>query len=1004
MIIQIISLFAGVAVIAILVSMIRNPIIFKIGYRNIYRRKSDTFLVIMGSLIGTALIMGSMAMNDSFQNFLYGQIERTHGEIDELIYIPSDNQNIGKELIPNSKIEILVDSLLKNEQVDGVLPILSRTVSIGLPGEARSQTGKSFQVSMIGVEADQLSNWPDVDKVDLVLPSATDELPEVVINKELAEVAGVAVGDTLEILVDPGQRLLFWIPLPEVRVAEIVEGNGILHYQIENQGSNGFTMLMDVEEAREVLKIGVEDYYNALIVSNSGDFLTGERLTDQVVASIKPLVGEEVVVREVKKDSLSMVDQGNIGLLFLMLSVFAIFAGVLLLTNIYLMLAQERRTELGTLRAIGYSRKRVSRTILYEGFFYSIFSSGIGVLAGLGIARFILGSFVNLFEDAVSLIPFEGANIAFNSMQNSFVFFVRIDSIAYGFLLGLIIPMIIIVYTGRKISRTNIVTAVRNIPEELDERKRLLLNVIAAVGVLVSVVMAYSGYSLGNATGFFTGVMLAGLLIPVAIPMKNKRWIESFFSIAVIVFTMFSNSFDLIASNSGSSIYLTIAKGAAILFAGLFLIVYNLKTFEYLLNKLFQKARAAAPVFKISIAFSARNRLRTGLTIAMFAVVIFVITLISIIPYSMEQMLVKSRDAIFAGFDVGAFSFTGESAITFTELKSQLEVREISTVSGINVALRRDGRYDVEQVFALDDNFIDYNRMTELDFVEGLGISDVKDLWNYLRDNSGTVIVSNSVLPDVRPGDVLELRRIADQSDTGNGAAAFTQKKLSSEMIDSGPIYLEVIATIPENTISFLNGLLIYIGNTPAELTGSSAARHFLFNLSGDTEVEKKANFDSLQDKISSRSPFLLYVDDIMNLTSTMLQGTISILRSFLYFGMLVGIVGIAIIMFKALHERKRIIGMLKAIGFTKAMVFSSFLLETSFIAIIGILLGMVTGTLTSVEIFASPLMEGMKLYIPWDQLISMALIFYIASLVSTIIPSYSASKIAPAEALRYFE
>jgi putative ABC transport system permease protein len=108
--------------------------------------------------------------------------------------------------------------------------------------------------------------------------------------------------------------------------------------------------------------------------------------------------------------------------------------------------------------------------------------------------------------------------------------------------------------------------------------------------------------------------------------------------------------------------------------------------------------------------------------------------------------------------------------------------------------------------------------------------------------------------------------------------------------------------------------------------------------------------------------------------------------------------------MFKALHERKRIIGMLKAIGFTKAMVFSSFLLETSFIAIIGILLGMVTGTLTSVEIFASPLMEGMKLYIPWDQLISMALIFYIASLVSTIIPSYSASKIAPAEALRYFE
>ncbi len=1004
MIIQTISLLAGVAVIAIVISMIRNPVIFKIGYRNIYRRKSDTFLVIMGSLIGTALIMGSMAMNDSFQNFLYSQIEKTHGEIDELVYIPSDNQNVGKEFIPNSTIEILVDSLLKNEQVDGVLPILSRTVSIGLPGEARSQTGKNFQVSMIGVKADQLSRWPDVDKVDLVLPSATDELPVVVINKELAEAAGVAVGDTLEILADPGQRLLFWIPLPEVRVAEIVEGNGILHYQIENRGSNGFTMLMDIEEAREVLKIGVEDYYNALIVSNRGDFLTGERFTDQVVASIKSLVGEEVVVGEVKKDSLSMVDQGNIGLLFLMLSVFAIFAGVLLLTNIYLMLAQERRTELGTLRAIGYSRKRVSRTILYEGFFYSIFSSGIGVLAGLGIARFILGSFVNLFEDAVSLIPFEGANIAFNSMQSSFVFFVRIDSIAYGFLLGLIIPMIIIVYTGRKISRTNIVTAVRNIPEELDERKRLLLNVMAAVGVLVSVVMAYSGYSLGNATGFFIGVMLAGLLIPVAIPMKNKRWIESFFSVAVIVFTMFSNSFDLIASNSGSSIYLTIAKGAAILLAGLFLIVYNLKTFEYLLNKLFQKARAAAPVFKISIAFSARNRLRTGLTIAMFAAVIFVITLISIIPYSMEQMLVKSRDVVFAGFDVGAFSFTGNGSISFSELQSQPEVREISTVAGMNVAVRKDDRYGLEQIYSVDDSFIDNNRLVEIHYNGELDISSPSDLWKYLRDNPDTVVVSNSVLPDVKPGDVLELRGVIDQGDNGQGVSGLLRRNVTSEMIDSRPVYLKVIATIPENTISFLNGLLIYKENVPTELSGNVAERQYLFNLAGASEGEKKGNFETLQDKIASGSLFLLYVDDIINLTSTMLQGTISILRSFLYFGMLVGIVGIAIIMFKALHERKRIIGMLKAIGFTKKMVFSSFLLETSFIAIIGIVLGIVTGTLTSVEIYASPLMEGMKLYIPWDQLIAMTLIFYIASLVSTIIPSYSASKIAPAEALRYFE
>ena len=43
---------------------------------------------------------------------------------------------------------------------------------------------------MIGVKADQLSKWPDVDKSDLVLPSPRQMGSEVVINKELASCWG----------------------------------------------------------------------------------------------------------------------------------------------------------------------------------------------------------------------------------------------------------------------------------------------------------------------------------------------------------------------------------------------------------------------------------------------------------------------------------------------------------------------------------------------------------------------------------------------------------------------------------------------------------------------------------------------------------------------------------------------------------------------------------------------------------------------------------------------
>ncbi|HQQ57457.1 MAG TPA: FtsX-like permease family protein, partial [Mesotoga sp.] len=250
----------------------------------------------------------------------------------------------------------------------------------------------------------------------------------------------------------------------------------------------------------------------------------------------------------------------------------------------------------------------------------------------------------------------------------------------------------------------------------------------------------------------------------------------------------------------------------------------------------------------------------------------------------------------------------------------------------------------------------------------------------------------------------VELRRLVQREEDTGGMSSFMMRGMSDIIIGEERVKMTVIATLPENTITYMNGIFVYRGNIPESIDGKVSIRNYLLNLRGETQEEKKASFESLKDGMGSGSLFMIFVDDIIELTTTIIQGTISILRSFLYFGMLVGIVGIAIIMFKALYERKRIVGMLKAIGFTKKMVFASFVLETSFIVVIGIVLGIITGTLTSVEIYASPLMQGMALSIPWDQLLGMSLIFYVASLVSTIIPSYIASKIPPAEALRYFE
>jgi len=99
---------------------------------------------------------------------------------------------------------------------------------------------------------------------------------------------------------------------------------------------------------------------------------------------------------------------------------------------------------------------------------------------------------------------------------------------------------------------------------------------------------------------------------------------------------------------------------------------------------------------------------------------------------------------------------------------------------------------------------------------------------------------------------------------------------------------------------------------------------------------------------------------------------------------------------------------MLKALGFTKRQIFLSFLTETTIIVVIGLFIGITSGIISGEQIntvfsqLGAP--GGEKLYVPWGNLIMVSVTFYIASIISVLIPSYNASKINPAEALKTLE
>ncbi len=72
--------------------------------------------------------------------------------------------------------------------------------------------------------------------------------------------------------------------------------------------------------------------------------------------------------------------------LFTTFGSFSIAAGILLIFLIFVMLAAERRGELGIARAVGTRRRHLVQMFLFEGVAYDLLAAAVGALLGLGVA------------------------------------------------------------------------------------------------------------------------------------------------------------------------------------------------------------------------------------------------------------------------------------------------------------------------------------------------------------------------------------------------------------------------------------------------------------------------------------------------------------------------------------------------------------------------------------------------------------------------------------------
>ena len=222
-----------------------------------------------------------------------------------------------------------------------------------------------------------------------------------------------------------------------------------------------------------------------------------------VAAAAPALAPLGLELQKAKQDGLEAADQISdvFVSIFTTFGSFSIAAGILLIFLIFVMLSAERRSELGIARAIGTRREHLVQLFVFEGLAYDLGAALVGAALGVGVAFAMVAVMADAF-DATGL-----------DVQQA----VTLRSLVVAYALGVLLTLVVVTVSAWRVSRLNIVSAVRGTPEPPPRRRSRRYAVLAIAGLALGAALAASGLSANQATPFAVGVSLAVIsLIPLA--------------------------------------------------------------------------------------------------------------------------------------------------------------------------------------------------------------------------------------------------------------------------------------------------------------------------------------------------------------------------------------------------------------------------------------------------------------------------------------------------------
>ncbi len=498
---------------------------FRTALRNVLAHKARLLMTVLAVMLGVAFVSGTLVFTNTISEAQQKSSAKGFDQVDVAV-LPTWEEDRGDTL--GKENELTQDVLERAESTEGAAS------AIGVVTGFAAIADQDGDLIGGGFQSQGGNYWrTDDPRYPITEGRAPKGADEIALDAKTAERAGYEVGDTVRLSVDG--------PVLTPTISAIFTTDD------GNVAAGGSLALFDTATAQRLFgKTGTYDEID--VKAEAG--VTQTALKASLDKTLPKDATETTTGRELADDQAEMIASSMSAMkqALLVFAGIALFVGTFIIANTFTMLVAQRTKELALLRAVGASRRQVTRSVLIEALVVGTVAAVTGLVAGIGIGaglRSLMGSLGQTMPDG-PLVVTPG-------------------TVGAALVVGVLVTMLAAWLPGRRAAKIPPVAAMSSVHATATTRSLVLRNTIGSLFTAAGVAVVLAATTMDDTSSAQAPMGLGAVLIVIGVFVLTPLLSRPLIAAAAPVLRVFGISGKLARQNAVRNPRRTAATASALM-------------------------------------------------------------------------------------------------------------------------------------------------------------------------------------------------------------------------------------------------------------------------------------------------------------------------------------------------------------------------------------------------------------------------------------------------------